>query len=59
MIWPLPRPEEQAAEADPLRRVHALTRDVLAQLQSWLARPDTANTQPADRHPSRGQRQRL
>ena len=46
VIWPLPRPEKQAgAEADPLRRVHALTRHVLAQLQSWLARPDTANTQ--------------
>ena len=30
--------------ADPLPRVHALTRDVLAQLQRWLARPDTANT---------------
>ncbi len=45
VIWPLPRPEEQAGgQADPLRRVHALTRHVLAQLQSWLARPDTANT---------------
>ena len=45
MIWPLPRPEEKAGgEADPLRRVHTLTRHVLAQLQSWLARPDTANT---------------
>jgi acyl transferase domain-containing protein/acyl-CoA synthetase (AMP-forming)/AMP-acid ligase II/NADPH:quinone reductase-like Zn-dependent oxidoreductase/acyl carrier protein len=38
VIWPLPR-----TEADPLRRVHALTRHVLAQLQGWLARPDTAN----------------
>ena len=45
VIWPLPQPEEQAgAEADPLQRVHALTRHVLAQLQSWLARPDTDNT---------------
>ena len=34
---------ESRSEADPLRRVHALTRHVLAQLQSWLARPDTAN----------------
>ena len=60
VIWPLPRPEAQAgAEADPLRRVHALTRHVLAQLQSWLARPDTANTQPDDHHLSRGQHQRL
>jgi mycoketide-CoA synthase len=46
VIWPLPRPEEDAAgEADPLGRVHTLTRHVLAQLQSWLARPDNANTQ--------------
>jgi acyl transferase domain-containing protein/acyl-CoA synthetase (AMP-forming)/AMP-acid ligase II/NADPH:quinone reductase-like Zn-dependent oxidoreductase/acyl carrier protein len=46
VIWPLPRLEENAAgEADPLARVHALTRHVLAQLQSWLTRPDTANTQ--------------
>ena len=46
VIWPLPRPEEEAGgQADPLRRVHALTRHVLARLQSWLARPDTANTQ--------------
>ena len=37
-------PAEDAGEADPLPRVHALTRHVLAQLQSWLARPDTANT---------------
>ena len=45
VIWPLPRPEEQAAgEADPLRRVHTLTRHVLAQLQSWLARLDNANS---------------
>ncbi|OBA77191.1 fatty acyl-AMP ligase [Mycobacterium sp. 1554424.7] len=39
VIWPLPRSEE----GDPLRRVHALTRHVLAQLQGWLIRPDTAN----------------
>ena len=49
VIWPLPRAKETAGEkaggeADPLRRVHTLTRHVLAQLQSWLARPDTANT---------------
>ncbi len=25
--------------------MHSLTRQVLAQLQGWLARPDTANTQ--------------
>ena len=42
VIWFLPDAE---ATADPLRRVHALTRDVLAQLQSWLARPETTNTQ--------------
>jgi len=46
VIWPLPRPEEKAGgQADPLRRVHTLTRQVLAQLQSWLARPETANSQ--------------
>jgi len=45
VIWPLARAgETTGAEADPLQRVHALSRDVLAQLQSWLARPDTANT---------------
>jgi mycoketide-CoA synthase len=44
VIWPLPRAEKPAGEADPLSRVHALTREVLAQLQSWLARSDTANT---------------
>ncbi|WP_188113157.1 acyltransferase domain-containing protein, partial [Mycobacterium simiae] len=45
VIWQLARPAEQAAaESDPLQRVHVLTRQVLAQLQSWLARPDTATT---------------
>ena len=45
LIWPLPQARETAGEeADPLSRVHALTRHVLAQLQSWLARPDTANS---------------
>ncbi len=45
VIWPLPRATDTAGgEADPLSRVHALTREVLAQLQSWLARSDTANT---------------
>ncbi|TVS87130.1 type I polyketide synthase [Mycobacterium helveticum] len=50
VIWLLPdapeAPEAKAeaeAAADPLRQVHSLTRDVLAQLQSWLARPDTAH----------------
>jgi polyketide synthase 12 len=51
VIWPLPRPEEMAGgEADPLRRVHTLTRHVLAQLQSWLARPDTAQLMIITRH---------
>jgi mycoketide-CoA synthase len=46
VIWALPRAVEKPAdEADPLRRVHTLTRQVLAQLQGWLARPDTANSQ--------------
>jgi mycoketide-CoA synthase len=46
VIWPLPCPPEKAdGQADPLERVHTLTRHVLAQLQSWLARPDTANSQ--------------
>ena len=48
VIWPLSPPEELAgAEADPLQRVHTLTRHVLAQLQSWLTRPDTASTRLA------------
>lgn len=42
VIWVLPRAE---GEGDPLPRVHTLTRDVLAGLQGWLARPDTAKTQ--------------
>jgi acyl transferase domain-containing protein/acyl-CoA synthetase (AMP-forming)/AMP-acid ligase II/NADPH-dependent curcumin reductase CurA/acyl carrier protein/NADP-dependent 3-hydroxy acid dehydrogenase YdfG len=40
VIWFLPDAEDTA---DPLRQVHSLTRDVLAQVQSWLARPDTAH----------------
>jgi polyketide synthase 12 len=39
VIWPLPH----ADESDPLRRAHSLTRDVLAQLQGWLARSDAAH----------------
>ncbi|MEY8016620.1 fatty-acid--AMP ligase [Mycobacterium servetii] len=39
VIWFLPDTEDTA---DPPQQVHDLTRDVLAQLQSWLARPDTA-----------------
>ncbi|ORW27356.1 fatty acyl-AMP ligase [Mycobacterium paraense] len=39
VIWPLPH----ADETDPLRRAHTLTRDVLAQLQGWLVRPDAAH----------------
>jgi mycoketide-CoA synthase len=35
VIWPLPQPGEN---------VHTLTRHVLDQLQSWLARPDTAGS---------------
>ncbi|CPR08054.1 Fatty acyl-AMP ligase FadD28 and polyketide synthase [Mycobacterium bohemicum DSM 44277] len=45
VIWLLPdAPEADAPEADPLRQVHSLTRDVLDQLQRWLARPDAAQT---------------
>ncbi|BBZ47879.1 type I polyketide synthase [Mycobacterium parmense] len=43
VIWSLPRPESAVAEEDPVRRAHGLTRRVLAGLQSWLARPDTAD----------------
>ncbi|MFY2859809.1 fatty-acid--AMP ligase [Mycobacterium sp. THU-M104] len=43
VVWFLPDAPEAEAAADPLRQVHSLTRDVLAQLQSWLARPDTAH----------------
>jgi polyketide synthase 12 len=44
VVWSLPRPEKTEGKADPLRRVHSLTRHILAELQSWLARPDTAKT---------------
>jgi NAD(P)-dependent dehydrogenase (short-subunit alcohol dehydrogenase family)/acyl carrier protein len=45
VIWLLPRTEGMGeGEAESLRRVHTLTRHVLAQLQGWLARSDTANT---------------
>ncbi|WP_156748467.1 type I polyketide synthase, partial [Mycobacterium sp. E3198] len=40
VVWLL----HDADEADPLRRVHGLTREVLAQLQGWLARPDAAQS---------------
>ncbi|WP_372509598.1 SDR family NAD(P)-dependent oxidoreductase [Mycobacterium alsense] len=43
-IWLLPDAPEAEATADPVRQVHSLTRDALAQLQGWLARPDTAQT---------------
>ncbi|OBG28373.1 type I polyketide synthase [Mycobacterium sp. 852002-51057_SCH5723018] len=44
VIWPLPLPLPVAEdEADPPQRAHSLTRHVLAELQSWLARADTAN----------------
>ena len=38
VIWPLPQP----GAAEP-QRVHTVTRHVLAELQSWLARPETAH----------------
>ena len=45
VFWPLPLADEATDEqADPLPWVHTLTRRVLAQLQSWLARPETANS---------------
>ncbi|OBI52407.1 type I polyketide synthase [Mycobacterium sp. E787] len=40
VIWRLSQAEEELADADPLRRAHALTQHVLARLQSWLAGPD-------------------
>ena len=45
VIWALPLPGAVDEDADPLQRVHALTRHTLSQLQGWLARPDTAGTQ--------------
>ena len=42
VIWALPLPE--AADEDPLKRLHALTGRTLAHLQDWLARPETADT---------------
>ncbi len=40
VIWPL----RQSEQADPPARAHALTREVLTQLQGWLARPDAADS---------------
>ncbi|MCV7079674.1 SDR family NAD(P)-dependent oxidoreductase [Mycobacterium szulgai] len=40
VIWPLPDP----AEADPLQRVHTLTRATISGLQNWLTHPDTLHT---------------
>ena len=46
VIWPLPLADETTdKQADPLPWVHTLTRHVVAQLQNWLARPETANSQ--------------
>ncbi|WP_169726879.1 type I polyketide synthase, partial [Mycobacterium szulgai] len=42
VIWALPFSE--AFEHDVLERVHTLTQQVLAQLQCWLARPDSNET---------------
>ena len=43
VIWSLPVSE--AADEHPVERLHALTGRVLAGLQDWLARPDTAGTE--------------
>ncbi|WP_077098896.1 type I polyketide synthase [Mycobacterium terramassiliense] len=40
VIWLLPGAEDAA---DPLRQAHSLAREVLAQLQGWLARSDAAH----------------
>ena len=42
VIWVLPVPE--AADEDPLKRLHALTGRTLAHLQDWLSRPETVDT---------------
>jgi amino acid adenylation domain-containing protein/non-ribosomal peptide synthase protein (TIGR01720 family) len=46
VIWPLPLadPGDTDVDADPVKRVHALTHSTLAGLQCWLARADTADT---------------
>ena len=44
VIWALPSPPPSGGDGDAVPRVHALTADVLTQLQSWLARADTIDT---------------
>ncbi len=48
-IWALTAPfdkgHDDVGDEGVMARVHALTRDTLAQLQQWLARPDTTETQ--------------
>ncbi|WP_191500065.1 beta-ketoacyl reductase, partial [Mycobacterium simulans] len=43
VLWALPT----NVTGDPLHQLHALTQHTLTQLQHWLARPDTLNTQLA------------
>ncbi|ORA05571.1 hypothetical protein BST12_29350, partial [Mycobacterium angelicum] len=42
VIWALPHLEP--GDHDPVSRVHALTQQVLTQLQGWLTRSDTVDT---------------
>ncbi|ORA07898.1 hypothetical protein BST12_28675, partial [Mycobacterium angelicum] len=42
VVWVLPPPDP--AEADPLQRLHTLTRATVSGLQHWLTRPDTLHT---------------
>ena len=44
VIWPLPLPEPTGQHGEGVHRVHTLTARTLTHLQSWLARPDTADT---------------
>ncbi len=41
-VWVVPPPP--TPDADPLRRIHTLTRDAVTQLQQWLSRTDTTDT---------------
>ena len=40
VIWVLPLPGTPEGDADPLARLHSLTRRTLDGLQQWLARAD-------------------
>ncbi|KZS71159.1 fatty acyl-AMP ligase, partial [Mycobacterium kansasii] len=44
VIWSLAAPDLRGDDGDPVSSIHELTRQVLAGVQAWLARPDTSGT---------------